>query len=329
MQVFIIDFLIKIVAYGFLFAPEAYLGDPFNFVDIFSLVVHICRVKTKKAGPWFNMTLLLSTTRPTRFVVRAPGLRRLTVAIFRTLPAILQMLVFTCVIYAIFAVIGMQLYANRLRYCTDSKVEGHLQCVGFYYNSVGILAPRIWVNPPFHFDAFGEAMLALFIMSTFDNWLNNFAYTTMDMAHKHDLQPHRNISPAQIIFSVSFVCIGGFFILRMFVGIFIDQFGIISGTKLLTERQKLWRDTNRIIQSLKPSRLQKHPSGKIRGFCYRLVHSRRFELVVIFVVLVNFGYIASQHYGQSAPVRVFNSVEAMFVGLYVLEVILKLVGTEV
>jgi hypothetical protein len=45
---------------------------------------------------------------------------------------------------------------------------------------------------------------------------------------------------------VAFISVGSYFIIKAIIGVFIDQFGYISGAKLLTERQKLWRDMHRM-----------------------------------------------------------------------------------
>ncbi|BBN03443.1 hypothetical protein Mp_2g23520 [Marchantia polymorpha subsp. ruderalis] len=343
--VFCLDLIMKSIAYGFLLTREAYMEDPYNIVDLVNLTFHMMYLKTHnflhEVEYYGKTTLIMMACRPFRYINRFKGLRSLTTSLGRTLPAVFQVLVFTAVMYAIFALIGMQLYADRFRSCTDRTVPGHAECVGLFYNDIGLLAPRTWVNPPYHFDAFGEAMLALFVASTFDNWLNYFLYPAMDMPNRAGLSPQQNLNASQAIFFVVFVCIGGFFILRMFVGVFIDQFGIMSGTKLLTERQKLWRDTNRLIQSMVPMRRPVIPRGwAIRRYCFKIVQHRAFELSVVFVIFCNCVYLAAQS-NELEPqdhllvlVRVFpipvfsDPVFIMFVILFALEAIMKLLGAE-
>ncbi|KAL3696487.1 hypothetical protein R1sor_010563 [Riccia sorocarpa] len=252
------------------------------------------------------------------------------------MPVLGQLFVFVIAVYAIFATLGVQLYANRFRYCSDPAAVGHNDCVGVFRNEVGVLAMRTWVNPDYHFDTFGDAMLALFVGSTFDSWIDNFLFPAMDLAHKEELQPQRNQSPAHAIFFVAFVCVGGIFILRMFVGVFCDQFGIISGSKLLTRRQKLWRDANRVIQALNPRLMPTLPSlNRVRRFCFHIVYSRKFELMVVFVIVVNFLYMTTQHMNadNDMPEDMYDdgginvAIETMFVCLYGLEAVLKLLGT--
>jgi hypothetical protein len=114
----------------------------------------------------------------------------------------------------------------------------------------------------------------------------------------------------------------------MLVGFFIDQFGVISGSKLLTERQRLWRDMNRIIRSLTPKQTPNVPQGFIRGKCYKFVHSRNFERAILLILLGNFVYIATQSY-DTPHTHAKDSLEATFVVIYLIEVILKLLANEV
>ncbi|OAE31219.1 hypothetical protein AXG93_4188s1100 [Marchantia polymorpha subsp. ruderalis] len=341
--VFLVDLFFKLIAYGLIFTPEPYLGDPFNLIDFLNLLFSLIRLRMYWSDggsrPTFDLAArCLMTVRPFRLIARFAGLRNLCLYIVKTIPAISQVFLFTLVVYAIYAVIGLQLYADRFRFCSDPDAESHLDCVGIFRNDVGIMAPRTWMNQDFNFDNFGNAMLSLFVVSTFDSWPSRFLYPAMDLGHKIGLQPRRNQSPSHAIYFVSFVCIGGFFILRMFVGVFIDQFGIISGRKLLTERQKLWRDTNRLIQGLRPKRVPIiFPTYGVRRLCFQAVYNRKFELLLVFVVMVNFLYLTTVQVGSNEKVPLlltenrggYQVIEVMFVCLYIVEAIMKLVGTQV
>ena len=59
-------------------------------------------------------------------------------------------------------------------------------------------------------------------------------------------QPRTDHSWGACLYFVAFISVGSYFIIKAIIGVFIDQFGYISGAKLLTERQKLWRDMHRM-----------------------------------------------------------------------------------
>ncbi|KAL2643174.1 hypothetical protein R1flu_010761 [Riccia fluitans] len=345
-----LDIVLRSIAYGVLFTRESFLSDPYNIFDMLNALFAILRTiyfpkwwehgwtEGLKYMKWNKVGSYVVLFRPLLIIGRFMGLRRLMSNVIRTMPVLGQLFLFIFAVYAIFAVLGIQLYANRFRFCSDPSVIGHNDCVGVFRNEMGILAMRTWVNPNYHFDTFADALLALFVGSTFDSWTDNFLYPAMDLAHKQELQPVRNRSPSHAIFFVSFMCVGGIFILRMFVGVFIDQFGIMSGSKLMTERQQLWRDANRLIQGLKPKVVPSIPSfNPVRRFCFRLVYSRKFELTVVFVIVVNFLYMTTRHVNSDNDIPedmnddggVNAAVETMFVCLYGLEVAMKLLGTRI
>lgn len=159
---------------------------------------------------------------------------------------------------------------------------------------------------------------------------NGYLYPVMDIQGPKGTQPDRNKSPLNSIFFIIFICVGGFFILRMFVGVFIDQFGLISGSKLLTERQKLLRDTNRIIQRMTPIHKPNVPRFWLRRFCHRIVTSPKYPKVIRAVVLTNYTWLSSHFAGQPAFLTVHrNRIEASFATFYVLDATVKLLGLEV
>ena len=68
--------------------------------------------------------------------------------------------------------------------------------------------------------------------------------------------------------------------------VFIDKFGISSGLKLLTERQKLWRDMHGVAMSMRPKRMEMKPSeGSVRRICYDAIHSKMFKKVILFLFI--------------------------------------------
>ncbi|CAM6008479.1 unnamed protein product [Sphagnum balticum] len=318
----------KSIAYGFLFAPEAYLGDPFNFIDVINIVFQGLRYLPYDyaAAPIFN---IINGVRITRFIPRIFGLKLLVGTLLRTIPSMISIFSFTLVIFFIFATIGVQQFRSKFASCTDTNVMNRAQCIGFYWNNVGLMSPRVWMNQTLlHFDSFGAAMLSLFVCSTTDNWLNYFLHTSMDIPTKLYDNPQRDHSPWNALFFCVFIVLVTWLVMRMLVGFFIDQFGVISGSKLLTERQRLWRDMNRIIQSLTPKQTPNVPQGFIRGKCYKFVHSRKFESAMVLILLGNFVYTATQSY-DAPHTHGKDSLETTFVVIYLVEVILKLVGNEV
>lgn len=272
---------------------------------------------------------IMNTIRGTRFIPRIHGLRLLVSTMLHTMPAVASMFGFILVIYFIFATIGVQMFRNRFAACTDLNVKNRAECVGTFVNEIGLRAHRTWMNPQLHFDWFGAGMLSLFVCSTTDNWINYFQHTSEDIPNTLYDNPVTDNKVSNAIFFIAFIIISNWLVIRLLIGVFIDQFGIISGSKLLTERQKLWRDMNRIAQSLKPKKLPQIPMNPTRQFCYKLVHeSSTFRYTMVIIILLNYCLIASKRFDAHGTYTM-QTIEVGFVAIYWVEAILKLLGNHV
>lgn len=103
--------------------------------------------------------------------------------------------------------------------------------------------PRnVWVNRAYNFDDLGQALMALFVLSSKDGWVN-IMYTGLDavgvdqqVTHelvansssldepRSDAQPIENYSEWRLIYFISFLLLVGFFVLNMFVGVVVENF---------------------------------------------------------------------------------------------------------
>ncbi|XP_024536113.1 sodium channel protein type 9 subunit alpha-like [Selaginella moellendorffii] len=325
--VFMLELLLKVIANGFMFSPDAVLNDPYNILDIFIVIIDAVNLAT-----WGEKSRravhALTALRPFRFISRISGLRSLMSNLVKTLPAIIAVLLFTFMLFVTFGSIGIQLFRGRLYFCNDSRISHRAYCTGHYYNNVGVYSPRAWVNPNFHFDDIGNAFLSLFVCSTFDNWVTNWLYPAMDIVGENK-QPQRDNSPAYALYFVAFCVCGGFFIIRVFIGVFINEFGKNSGSLLLTERQKLWRDMNRIIQKLKPGALPRPPKNYIRKLCFYAIRNRHYQNTMIVCLLGYSGLLATNYAGQ--PAYVSNRRQKAHCALtayFLMESLTKFLGDE-
>lgn len=317
----------KGVAYGVILAPEAYLGDPFNIIDVCNMFFQWVGFNPPSEA-YSRIVHIMNTIRGTRFIPRIHGLRLLVSAILHTIPAVISMFGFILCIYFIFATIGVQLFKGRFASCTDSSARNRAQCVGTYVNNVGLMSHRTWMNPDLHFDDFGAAMISLFVCSTTDNWIDYFLHTSVDIPNVLHDNPLQNNKPYNAIYFIVFIVVSNWLVIRLLIGVFIDQFGVISGSKLLTERQKLWRDMNRIVQSLTPKRSPQIPRSFSRQISYNVTHSAIFGYAMVVVILVDYALFASQGFDEHT-IHGFSNTGTIFIGVYWAEALMKFIGNEV
>ena len=107
----------------------------------------------------------------------------------------------------------------------------------------------MWVNRAYNFDDLGQALMALFVLSSKDGWVN-IMYTGLDavgvdqqvrlflfsfsISFQMDwrffnlncwlFQPIENYSEWRLIYFISFLLLVGFFVLNMFVGVVVENF---------------------------------------------------------------------------------------------------------
>ena len=79
-----------------------------------------------------------------------------------------------------------------------------------------------WVNPQYNFDNLGSALMALFVLSSKDGWVQ-IMYTGID-AVGVDKQPIENYNEWMLLYFISFLLLVGFFVLNMFVGVVVENF---------------------------------------------------------------------------------------------------------
>lgn len=340
--VFIIEFFVKVIADGFIFAPNAYLLSIWNVVDFFLL---ICIVVNSISGiitisGWSRATRAFKAMRALRLITLFSRLRDTFFAVFlagftRILDASILMLLYLIP----FAIWGLNIFMKRLSSCNDTSgdVEWRLQCTGeFEHNAVGkldFLAPRVWANPSFGgsiwaFDDFRQSVLILFEIVSLEGWIDVME-SVMNIVGI-DQQQQTNHSQWNAIFFVIFNLLGGIVILTVFLSIIIMNFSTRSGTALLTTEQKQWVDLANFIRQQSPSQLpKKKPTNKIRRWCYdRATQKRgywtRFYTVIYFV---HIGLLMTQDWSENIMNETqFDIVFLVLTVIYAIDLIVRFVG---
>ncbi len=343
---FTVDFALKCVSLGFAFTPAPYLSSPWRVLDLTMLAVDVSLLWPRSR--WWRWAFnVLIAARPVRVLNRSEPMRRLVETLAATLPSVASVMRLGAVIFLGFAVVGTRLFGGRFERCNDPGVRDREACVGqfavpspiapgFPSRGDGFVAMRReWGAPRFSFDWIGASLLTLFEVASLDGWLD-VLHSAMDAAPRHDdpridaESRHRQWWLACAYF-VSFVALGSFFFARSLVGVFIDQFGNVSGAKLITERQKLWRDLRSIARTLKPVPVASPPPGRdavaaFRRFCHALVSRPSFDRAAFALVCLDAATLATRRAGDGDERRVRDvqdAADACFVVLFLLEAAAK------
>ncbi|KAL3309093.1 hypothetical protein Ciccas_012363, partial [Cichlidogyrus casuarinus] len=307
-----LELMLKVLARGLVFTPEAVLKDFGGFLDLFIYVItlafvsHLMWIDEVASGSARQMMMLMRCMRPLRIFTLMPPMRRVVYELVRGFREILMVSVLLVVFMFIFAVYGVHLFGGRLAVCNDRDIKSKYNCTGTFQRRIvvtklkglpgsepKILVPRVWASPRnFNFDNIGNAMLALFEILSLEGWVEI-----------RDIIRER-IGATHVVYIHLFVFIGCLIGLTLFVGVVIANYSENKGTALLTVDQRRWLDLKgriKLTQPLHiPPRPKLHQEGalikrstwemrivKIRCYAYDITQKLIFKRAVALVVLLN------------------------------------------
>ena len=233
--VFLIEALLKIFSHGFLIGMDAYLKSSRNIIDFFLVLsstiyslATLAEVEDSSLLITLRFCQILRALRPLRLVGRVKGMQIALHTLLISMKPILNIILMTLAVFLTFAILGLQIFKGSFWHCVD-HAAGHggdseddiLQkamrekILLTVKNKTDCLANEMsWVNKDFNFDNIGNALMALFVFSTFDGWVN-IARDGVDSIGP-DIQPQQNSRPLCIIYFVSFLLIVCFFVSQPF-----------------------------------------------------------------------------------------------------------------
>ena len=227
--VLLVEFIIKAIADGFIFTPNAYLLSIWNLVDLIILVGLLVNSTTSIIflGGLSRLTRSLKALRALRLITLFDKMRTtfhslLIVGFVRILDAGIL-----AALYMIpYAVWGLNIFAGLSFSCNDSSVQGKSDCRDEYNANAnilgteyGFLAPRAWSNPAtstrWSFDTFGDSLLILFEIVSLEGWIDTMQ-AAIDITGLNN-QPQTNAAQWNALFFIIYNLLGGVVILTLFV----------------------------------------------------------------------------------------------------------------
>eukprot|EP00759_Apiculatamorpha_spiralis_P019555 PhF_6_TR25482/c0_g1_i1/m.35418 len=246
---FVAEAGLQAIAYGLSRHPQSYLRQsPWNVFDFFvvlmSLGSAILEMQEKSSGN-LKMLKLIRTIRPLRFIRRSSGLKVVISALLKSLSQLKDIGVFLFFVWIVYAIMGVQLFKGTFVRCIENKdIYNRTQCDAANYT---------WDTSPSNFDSVPAAMQTLLEITTLDNWAE-VLYNSID-ASTYDMKV-RNANPYIAGYIVSFIVVGCFFSVNLFVGALIDSYEREKATNnkvLLTPEQVAWVESHKRLVSAAPT----------------------------------------------------------------------------
>ncbi|ORY05860.1 hypothetical protein K493DRAFT_333364 [Basidiobolus meristosporus CBS 931.73] len=335
--VFTIEFLIRIIADGFMFTPEAYWRSIWNRVDFLVLIT-------------LYITLAINPRDATgipRTLRAAKGFRALRIAsyfsavrevfygtLYSGFPRIVDAALLSLCFILPFSIYGLNIFAGLMYSCNDDNgISSRAACSGFYPDKDnGFLKPRVWSNPDnFNFDNFRSSLLVLFEIVSNEGWVD-VMLTTMKVKG-YNLQPEDKNAWYNAIFFMIYNMVGAVFVLTLFVAVIIENFNTRNGTAFLTAEQRRWIDMKNQLKQIKPSiRPVTPPVDRVRRWCYEMAIEKNGFLskFVIGVTIFDALLLVTQYHTQP---DVVDTVKDILFGLiflcYMFEIVVKCLGLGV
>jgi hypothetical protein len=281
---FTVEALIKIIADGFFFTPNAYFRSVWGFIDGIVLITLWINVITSlyqensiaravgafKALRALRLLNISDNARDTFYaVIILGGWKVLSTALVS-----LSLLV-------PFAILGLNIFSGQMEMCNDQNFgdtyTNLTNCVGEWKSTPfnwPVLAPRQVSNPYYSFDNFGSSLFILFQIVSQEGW-TDVMWSAMSMTGVGN-QPKPFSSQGNAIFFIIFNLLGSIFILTLFVSVFMRNYTEQTGVAFLTADQRSWLELRKLMERTTPyKRSIGEGTSKFRKWCYHVSYQKR------------------------------------------------------
>lgn len=333
---FTVEALIKVIADGFFWTPNAYFRGSWGFIDGVVLITLWINIATSlfndasvsraigafKALRALRLLNVSDSARDTFHSVIIRGGWKVVSAAFVSISLLIP-----------FAIYGLILFNGQLVACNDgnypyTNVDA---CVDEYLSTPynwDVLSPRVAANSWYSFDDFASSLFILFQIVSQEGWTQ----VMMDCmaAVGQNLQPVDFNRPGNGIFFVIFNLLGAVFVLTLFVSVFMRNYTEQTGVAFLTADQRSWLELRKILRQINPSKrsVGKH-SPTWQMWCYRIAVKKhgRWQRFVTTMLLLHLALLCLEFYPENVPWD--DTRDYLFLLLtmfFILNVFVRLIG---
>ncbi|CAH1378096.1 unnamed protein product [Tenebrio molitor] len=328
------ELLLKTISYGCILHDGAFLRSAFNVLDLVVVCVSIVSIYSQGAMSVVKILRVLRVLRPLRAINRAKGLKHVVQCVIVAVKTIGNIVLVTCLLQFMFAVIGVQLFKGKFSSCTDRSKLTASECNGTYliYLEGDINKPvmkeRNWEPNAFHFDNVAKAMLSLFTVSTFEGW-PGLLYVSID-SNKENRGLIHNYRPIVAAYYIIYIIIIAFFMVNIFVGFVIVTFQN-EGEQEYKNCELDKNQRNCIEFALKAKPVRRYiPKHRIQYKVWWFVTSRPFEYAIFMLILTNTITLAMRFHGQDKMYEsVLDTLNMIFTAIFAMEFVFKLAAFRI
>jgi len=320
--IFIIECGWKIAAYGW----KKYITSKWNRLDFFLVVtsildmlVEIIDVDGTASGSigFLKTFRIFRALRPLRVISKSKGLKVVLQTVARAIVPVMNTILIALSVFFVFGIMAVTLLGGRTSYCTDVAVEAKANCSGVD-ESLGEV--RTWRERQLTYGNIGSAMLSMFVLASQDNWEMHM-YAGVD-ATASERGPVANSDPVTAIWFISFMIVGSFFVIQLFVGVFIDTFQTVT-----YESKSLSRNNSNVSSGTTDTEMKNivSPSSPYRLAVFTVVTQKRFDILIAVFIVSNVVTMSAETFQASEQHRNMLAVfDFLFNFVFAAEVVAKL-----
>uniref|UniRef100_A0A8C6Q0S7 Sodium channel protein n=1 Tax=Nothobranchius furzeri TaxID=105023 RepID=A0A8C6Q0S7_NOTFU len=327
--VFVIEMLLKWVAYGFkTYFTNAWCWLDFFIVDISLISLVASWMGYSDLGPVKSLRTLRAL-RPLRALSRFEGMRVVVNALVGAIPSIFNVLLVCLIFWLIFSIMGVNLFAGKFYRCINTTTE-ELFPISEVNNRSECLALREatqearWINIKVNYDNVGQGYLSLLQVATFKGWMD-IMYAAVDSRE----QPSYEINLYMYLYFVIFIIFGAFFTLNLFIGVVIDNFNQqkkkMNKDLFMTDEQKKYYEAMKKLGSKKPPKPIPRPKNPIQGLVFDFISQQFFDIFIMILICLNMVTMMVETDDQSPEKEDFLfKLNVAFIVVFTGECVLKL-----
>uniref|UniRef100_A0AAR2JA96 Sodium channel protein n=1 Tax=Pygocentrus nattereri TaxID=42514 RepID=A0AAR2JA96_PYGNA len=333
--VFVVEMLLKWVAYGFkTYFTNAWCWLDFLIVDVSLISLTANILGYSELGPIKSLRTLRAL-RPLRALSRFEGMRVVVNALVGAIPSIFNVMLVCLIFWLIFSIMGVNLFAGKFYYCLNTTSEElfPLEDVNNKSDCFGHIAAGAdarWMNLKVNYDNVGMGYLSLLQVATFKGWMD-IMYAAVDSRDVED-QPSYEANLYMYLYFVIFIIFGSFFTLNLFIGVIIDNFNQqkakIRGQDLfMTEEQKKYYNAMKKLGSKKPQKPIPRPQNCFQGFIFDIVTKQFFDILIMGLICLNMITMMVETDEQSEDMEtILYYINFVFIVMFTGECVLKIIA---
>ncbi|XMA11365.1 hypothetical protein WAI453_004156 [Rhynchosporium graminicola] len=307
--IFTVEAVIKVIADGFFWTPNAYFRSSWGAIDGVVLITF-----------WINVITSLSNDGAVSRAVGAfkalRALRLLNVSdsarnTFHSLIIIGGWKIISAAFVSLsllipFALYGVNLFNGKLLSCNDGSdsIVNLTDCFGEFSNTPfsddwPILMPRVVSNPFFDFDNFGGSLFILFQIVSQEGWTD--VMWSAESIVGRGFQPKDYASQGNAIFFVIFNLLATVFVLTLFISVFMRNYTEQTGVAFLTADQRSWLELRKLLRQVAPSKRPSSTEGNnFKGWCYKRAVRKygRWQRAVTLVLVFHLILLLVEYYPE-------------------------------